>query len=108
MNLYLQALKKYAVFSGRARRKEYWFFFLFNLIASMVLSAVDVAVGTMGILSIIYGLALLLPSIAVGVRRMHDIDRSGGWLLIPFVPVIGVIALLVFALLSRTAAATRV
>src|SRR5258706_4153596 len=107
MNWYLQALKKYAVFSGRARRKEYWFFFLFNLIASMVLSAVDVAVGTMGILSIIYGLALLIPSIAVGVRRMHDIDRSGWWLLIAFVPFIGVIVLLVFALLPGTAGDNR-
>ncbi len=80
---------------------------MFNIIASIVLSAVDMAVGTMGILSGIYGLAMLIPSIAVGVRRMHDIDRSGWWLLIAFVPFIGVIVLLVFALLPGTAGDNR-
>jgi uncharacterized membrane protein YhaH (DUF805 family) len=103
MNWYLQALKKYADFSGRARRKEYWFFFLFNLIASIVLSGVDMAIGTGGVLSGIYGLAVLIPSIACGVRRMHDIDRTGWWLLIAFVPLIGAIVLIVFALLPGTA-----
>ena len=109
MNWYLQVLKKYAVFSGRARRKEYWFFFLFNIIASIVLTVIDVTVGSfsatsgVGLLSGIYGLAVIIPSIAVGVRRLHDIDRTGWWLLIAFVPLIGVIVLLVFALLPGTA-----
>jgi len=109
MNWYLQVLKKYAVFSGRARRKEYWFFFLFNIIASIVLSVIDVTVGTfsatsgVGLLSGIYGLAVIIPSIAVGVRRLHDIDRTGWWLLIAFIPLIGVLVLLVFALLPGTA-----
>jgi uncharacterized membrane protein YhaH (DUF805 family) len=109
MNWYLQVLKKYAVFSGRARRKEYWFFFLFNVIVSIVLSVIDVTVGTysatsgVGLLSGIYGLAVIIPSIAVGVRRMHDIDRTGWWLLIVFIPLIGVLVLLVFALLPGTA-----
>jgi len=112
MNWYLQALKKYAVFSGRARRKEYWFFFLFNLIASIVLTVIDVTVGTysatgVGLLSTIYGLAVLIPSIACGVRRMHDIDRTGWWLLIAFVPFIGVIIVLVIALLPGTAGDNR-
>ncbi|GAB4342018.1 MAG: DUF805 domain-containing protein [Candidatus Abyssubacteria bacterium] len=76
MKWYLQVLKKYAVFSGRAQRMEYWMFFLFNLIIAM--------------------LAVLLPGVAVTVRRLHDTGRSGWWLLIGFVPLIGGIVLLVF------------
>jgi|SRR5690554_1828813 len=102
MNWYLAVLKKYAVFSGRARRKEYWFFALFNIIISFVLGFIDGFVGTfsvdagIGVLGGIYTLAILLPSIAVSVRRLHDTDRSGWWLLISLVPIIGVIVLLVF------------
>ena len=109
MNWYLQVLKKYAVFSGRARRREYWFFFLFNIIISIVLSVIDATIGTfsptsgVGLRSGVYGLAVISPSIAVGVRRLHDIDRTGWWLLIAFVPLIGVLVLLVFALLPGTA-----
>jgi uncharacterized membrane protein YhaH (DUF805 family) len=102
MNWYVEALKKYAVFSGRSRRKEYWFFVLFNVLASIVLAAVDGATGSlnpetgMGTLGTIYALAVLLPSLAVSVRRLHDTGRSGWWLLIGLVPVIGAIVLLVF------------
>jgi uncharacterized membrane protein YhaH (DUF805 family) len=74
MSWYLQALSKYALFGGRARRKEYWFFVLFNLLAS----------------------------IAVSVRRLHDTSRSGWWLLIVLIPVIGAIVLLVFMVLDGT------
>src|SRR5450755_2727913 len=101
MNWYLQALKKYADFSGRARRREYWFFVLFNIIISVVLSVCDVFVGTysaaasVGILSGIYTLAVLIPGIAVTVRRLHDTGRSGWWILIVLVPIIGGIWLLV-------------
>ena len=107
MGWYLEALKKYAVFSGRSRRKEYWYFVLFNLIVSLVLSAIDALLGTfssanVGLLSGIYGLAVLIPSIAVSVRRLHDIDRTGWWVLISLVPVIGTIVLLVFAVLDGT------
>ncbi len=108
MNWYLGVLKKYAVFDGRARRKEYWFFALFNLIAMIILSMVDATIGTydmesgFGVLSTIYGLAVLLPSIGVGIRRLHDTDRSGWWLLIAFVPLIGGIVLLIFAVLDST------
>ena len=106
MSWYLQALKKYADFSGRARRKEYWFFILFNIIISIVLSVIDVTLGLgaggIGILSGIYSLAVLIPSIAVGVRRLHDINKTGWWVLIVFVPFIGVIVLLVFALMAGT------
>jgi len=106
MNWYLQALKQYAVFKGRARRKEYWFFALFNLIVSIVLTVVDYMTGSLdpelgvGLLSGIYSLAILIPSLAVTVRRLHDTDRTGWWVLIAFIPFIGAIVLLVFMLLD--------
>jgi uncharacterized membrane protein YhaH (DUF805 family) len=102
MNWYFEVLKKYAVFNGRARRKEYWYFFLFNIIIMVVLRIIDGVTGTfsqsigMGLLCIIYALALLIPSIAVGVRRLHDTDRTGWWLLIGLIPIIGGIVLIVF------------
>ena len=108
MSWYLEALKKYAVFSGRSRRREYWYFVLFNIIVGIVLGWIDALLGTRGsyagagLLSGIYGLAILIPSLAVTVRRLHDIDRSGWWILIGLVPLIGVIVLLVFALLDGT------
>ena len=63
MNWYLEVLKKYAVFGGRARRQEYWYFLLFNLVISIVLSVIDGVVGTMGLLGGIYGLAVLIPAL---------------------------------------------
>ncbi len=105
MNWYLAVLKQYAVFSGRARRKEYWFFVLFNIIVSLILGLVDNATGMVtdggaGVLGTIYGLAVLLPAIGVSIRRLHDTGRSGWWLLIAFVPLIGLIVLLVFFVLE--------
>jgi uncharacterized membrane protein YhaH (DUF805 family) len=97
MSWYLAVLKKYAQFSGRARRTEYWMFVLFNLIISMVLAFVEGLLGSPGVIGLLYGLAVLLPSIAVSVRRLHDTDRSGWWLLVALVPLIGVIVLIVFA-----------
>lgn len=108
MNWYLEVLKKYAVFTGRARRKEYWFFVLFNVIIAIALTVVDMSTGLydevyeVGLLSSLYSLAVLLPSIAVSVRRLHDIGRTGWWLLIAFIPLIGAIVLLVFAVLDST------
>ncbi len=102
VNWYLKVLRQYADFSGRARRKEYWMFVLMNFIAGIILSVVDsmlgvaVGEGTIGVLSLIYTLALIIPSIAVSVRRLHDSGRSGWWLLICFVPLLGTIALIVF------------
>ena len=96
MNWYLEVLKKYAVVSGRARRKEYWMFFLFNIIIVFVLGFIEGLVGGQGIISTLYSLAVLIPGIAVSVRRLHDINRSGWWLLIGLVPIIGAIVLLVF------------
>ena len=101
MNWYLEVLKKYARFDGRAGKKEYWYFSLFSFIIIVVLSVIDMMTGTfndtvgLGLLSGIYTLAVLIPSIAVTVRRLHDTDRSGWWLLIN-ATLIGVIVFLVF------------
>lgn len=102
MNYYIEALKKYAVFNGRARRKEYWFFVLFNIVASFILVSVDSTIGSFnptsgkGFLSGIYTLGVLIPGIAVSVRRLHDTGRSAWWLLIGLIPLIGTIILLIF------------
>jgi uncharacterized membrane protein YhaH (DUF805 family) len=113
MGWYLEALKKYAVFGGRSRRREYWYFVLFSLVVSLLLSAVDALLGTfssstnVGLLGGIYGLAIIIPSIAVSVRRLHDVDRTGWWVLISLVPVIGTLVLLVFAVLDGTPGENR-
>ena len=89
------------MFHGRARRKEYWFFFLFNMLFTAIAVIVDMMIGTynddlaVGLLQGVYGLAVLIPSIAVTVRRLHDTDKSGWWILISLVPLIGGIWLLV-------------
>ena len=88
MKYYFTVFQKYAQFSGRSRRSEYWYFILFNVIVSFVLGFADVAMGTMpdngrGVLGSLYTLIVLVPSIAVGVRRMHDVGKSGWFLLIP-------------------------
>ena len=84
MNYYTDVLKNYALFTGRARRKEYWMFTLINLIILFGISFVAGMI-KLPILANLYWLAVLVPSIAVGVRRMHDTDHSGWWLLLPFV-----------------------
>ena len=104
-NWYMLALKKYAVFSGRARRSEYWFFFLWYLIISIGCAILDSVIGTrtaqgVGLIGGLYALALLIPSLAVAVRRLHDTGRTGWWLLILFIPVIGALVILVFTLLD--------
>ncbi|TPV22423.1 DUF805 domain-containing protein [Pantoea anthophila] len=85
---YLGVLKKYAVFTGRARRKEYWMFTLFNILIAFLLGIVETVIGVGDILSNLYSLAVLIPGIAVGVRRLHDTDRSGWWLLLPIVNIV--------------------
>ena len=100
MEWYVGVLKKYAVFSGRARRKEYWMFALFNSIIILVLAFIDQILGSYGVVGIIYFLAVFVPSLAVTVRRLHDISRSGWWLLIGLLPLIGFIVLLVFMVLD--------
>lgn len=107
MNWYIAVLKQYAVFSGRARRKEYWMFTLVNLIILFLLELVAGFVGAiigadLSILFILYMVAIMLPSIAVQVRRLHDTDSSGCWLFIGLIPIIGWIALFIFYVQDST------
>ena len=113
MSWFIEALRKYAVFSGRSRRKEYWFFVLFVVIISIVLTTIDGLIGAYdrssgaGLLSTIFSLAILIPSISVSVRRLHDIDRTGWWVLISLVPLVGWIVLLVFHVQDSTPSTNR-
>ena len=113
MNWYLHVLKNYATFSGRARRKEYWMFFLFNVLISLGLGVLDVVAGTYsveyetGFFSSLYSLLVLIPGIAVGVRRLHDTNRSGWWILISLIPIIGVLVLFVFMCLDSQPGTNR-
>ncbi|WP_127018666.1 DUF805 domain-containing protein [Flagellimonas beolgyonensis] len=87
MKYYLKVLQNYANFNGRARRSEYWYFFLFNTLISLVLGFIDGLLDTT-IIGSLYSLAVLIPTIAVGVRRMHDVGKSGWFLLIPIYNII--------------------
>lgn len=106
MKWYVKVLKQYTDFEGRARRKEYWMFTLVNFLIMMALQALlfmgagmnpESTLGLLlsGILGL-YALGVFIPSLAVTVRRLHDTNRSGWWVLISFVPIIGAIVLLVF------------
>ena len=101
MDWYLKVLKQYADFNGRARRKEYWMFFLFNMVFAVLASLIDSSAGTAnfvsgsGLFQNIYSLVVFVPGLAVGVRRLHDIGKSGWMLLLAFIPLIGAIWLLV-------------
>jgi len=97
MQWYFEVLKKYAVFEGRARRKEYWMFILINFIISVVLASLS-----FGILEGVYSLAVLVPGMAVSVRRLHDVDRSGWWLLVGLIPLIGILVLIYFCAQDST------
>ncbi|MCZ7378532.1 DUF805 domain-containing protein [Micromonospora sp. WMMC250] len=104
---------QYVGFTGRARRSEYWWFALFTILVSIVASILDGALGldfegsTTGLIGLVASLALLLPSLAVGVRRLHDTDRTGWWLLIALVPLVGFIVLIVFFVLDSTPGTNR-
>ena len=100
-------LTKYVVFSGRARRSEFWWFFLFTVLVSIVASILDAILGTEyggstsgGVINTIASLALILPSIAVGIRRLHDTSRTGWWILIGLIPFVGWIVLIVLYVLD--------
>lgn len=101
MNWYLKVLKQYADFNGRARRTEYWMFVLCNVIISVVL-AVVAGIIRMPLLPSLYSLAILVPGIAVSVRRMHDLGKSGWVLLFGLIPLIGGILLLIWAATEGT------
>ncbi|MEU3183944.1 DUF805 domain-containing protein [Streptomyces sp. NPDC006923] len=96
MHWYVDVLKNYAGFSGRARRQEFWMFYLLNLIVAIVVAILDAVLGLNTILSLLYTLAVLLPSLAVTVRRLHDTGKSGWWVFISLIPLVGSIILLVF------------
>ena len=96
MEYFIDAFKKFADFSGRATRTQYWMFVLMYMIIYIVLALIDTFVLGFPVLSGIFSLAVLIPSLSIGARRLHDIGRSGWWLLISLVPLIGVIVLLVF------------
>ena len=113
MNWFITALKKYAVFSGRSQRSEYWFFVLFYLLIYIVLAIVDNVAGSfdsksgVGLFTGIFWLAMLIPYLSVTVRRLHDTDRTGWWILIALIPLIGAIVLLVFLVQDSDAEANR-
>ncbi len=108
MSWFVKCLQNYVTFSGRARRKEYWMFVLFNFIFSLVLLAIQVFAGMeQPVLSQLYSLVVLLPGLSVFVRRMHDIDKSGWWFWIALVPIVGAIVLLVFACTEGTKGPNR-
>jgi uncharacterized membrane protein YhaH (DUF805 family) len=97
MEWYVTVLRKYAVFSGRARCKEYWMFLLISAVLVLVLGIVNGLMGAdVPALPLYYTLAVVLPGLAVTVRRLHDTDRSGWWFLIFLVPIVGAIVFLVF------------
>ncbi|MDT7834136.1 DUF805 domain-containing protein [Aquabacterium sp. OR-4] len=104
MDWFVHSLQRYAVFHGRAARREYGFFLLFYLLISAFLTAIDGITGQldastgMGLFSSLFSLAVLLPALGVAVRRLHDTGRSGWWLLLGLVPVLGTAVLLLFAL----------
>jgi uncharacterized membrane protein YhaH (DUF805 family) len=91
------ALKRYADFDGRSGRKEFWLFYLFVITGSIVLTLADISMDTfydpigIGLLSGLFAVVVIIPSISVGVRRLHDLDRSGWWSLLGFLPVIGLV-----------------
>jgi uncharacterized membrane protein YhaH (DUF805 family) len=114
MKWFMDALtSKYATFEGRARRAEYWYFVLFYCLAIIVLSVVDGVVGTyredigVGLIGGLFMLATFVPALAVTVRRLHDTDRSGWWVLLDLVPFIGALVLLVFTVLDSQPGANR-
>ena len=112
MHYFITCLQKYAAFSGRSRRAEYWYFGLFYILYNVVFVIIDkvvldVALDQIGILSPIYGVDLLIASLAVSARRLHDIDKSAWWMLLIFVPLVGIIVLLIWYCKSGTTGPNR-
>jgi uncharacterized membrane protein YhaH (DUF805 family) len=110
MNCYIDAWKKYAIFTGRTTRKDFWLFVLFNFIFGLIAMVLDMLFGInisidnlvmpYGVIYILYSLIMLLPSLAICVRRLHDINKSGGWIFISLIPIIGAIWLLIMLCLK--------
>ena len=103
MKYYIEGLKKYAEFEGRARRKEYWMFILFDFIFAIAAAVLDEILGSEPVISIVYGLVLILPTLAVTVRRLHDTNRSGWWILLPCISlIIAIFTTILFSFLLLT------
>ena len=100
MNWYLKAMKQYVDFSGRARRKEYWMYFLVYFLITLVCGVVEGVLSMPGVLTGLVALVHLLPSLGVTVRRLHDTDRSGWWILIALIPLVGWLVLLYFTVIA--------
>lgn len=104
MEYFISAIKQYAIFKGRARRKEFWYFYLISLVISLALAFLDHQMGTFnselggGLLGGVYGIFIFLPSLSLTVRRIHDTSHSGYWAFILLIPIIGLLAILFFAL----------
>ncbi|MCW8345096.1 MULTISPECIES: DUF805 domain-containing protein [Vibrio] len=106
MNWFISVLKRPIEFSGRARRKEYWYFMGISVLISVILTIIDNALGwysvseEIGILSGIFTLFIILPSLSVTARRLHDTGRTGWWMLLYFIPIIGFFVMLYFLVLD--------
>lgn len=106
MNYFLDALKNYATFSGRATRQQYWMYILFYIVFYFVAVMLDITLGQFdkekmsGFISTVYTFGLLLPTIAILARRLHDIGRSSWWILLIVIPVIGSLVILIFTLMD--------
>ena len=93
-----KCFENYATFSGRAARPEFWWFALFLFLANIVLGLIDAAIlpTDVSLLAPLFGLATIVPAVAVSVRRLHDIGKSGWWVLLHLIPVIGFLVMLYF------------
>ena len=107
MDYYIDAFRNYVNFNGRATRTQYWMFMLFNIIAQIILAVVTLVLPFLSFLGTVYSLGVLLPSLAIGARRLHDTDRSAWWLLLLLVPFVGAIVLLIFYVLPGTPGVNR-
>lgn len=117
MNWYLKVLKQYTDFSGRARRKEYWMYTLFNLIFLFCAAIIDTLLGTSfdmngvsvgyGYVYMLYSLFVFIPGLAVAVRRLHDVGKSGWFMFIVLIPLVGVIWLFVLTLTDSDAGSNK-
>ena len=93
MDWYMQAWRNFNKFDGRSRRTEFWMFYLVNIAVSFALGAVEALLGSPGFLSWLYSLAVLLPAVAVGIRRLHDTGKTGLWIIGIFVPFLNLVVL---------------